>query len=155
MATDSTLTHDRPNQRHEDRIAVSLALQASVDGYARLVHVRDISHTGFLAESEPPLEVGQTVELELPYGEPKKARVVWAGEALAGCNFTGSISRAAYSAALLKSRLLHPRGVSDKDVGQPLMREGPDKLPLWLRLVVLAVIVAVCWLPILAYAILH
>ena len=77
---------------------------------------------------------------------------------MAGCTFVGTISRASYSAALLKSQVLHPRNET-----QPQAAEAPpaiaeqadgqaDKLPMGTRVAVMVVGGALAWAPVLLVA---
>jgi hypothetical protein len=122
---------------------LSLKLLARVDGKEHILLVRDLSQTGFLAEATPQLENDQTV--------------VWAGEALAGCTFAGSISRATYSAALLKSQFLHPKSATAAQAPEaiPIVQheeKGYEKLPMGKRAAVIAVGGALAWAPVLLIA---
>lgn len=141
-------------RRYASRRPVSLKLRAWVDGDERAIGVRDLSQTGFLAEATPPLRNGQTVELDLPHEGRKKATVVWAGDALAGCTFAGSISRATYSAALLKSQVLHPHSANPSEAVEaaPALESDADtfeKLPMGTRVAIMAVGGALAWAPLL------
>lgn len=146
-------------RRYASRKAVALKLKALVDGENRVLSVRDLSQTGFLAEAKPALEVDQTVELELPHEGRKKATVVWAGESLAGCTFAGSISRASYSAALLKSQFLHApeETAQEQTQDQPaqalpsIIESGAEsgKLPMGDRAAIMIAGGALAWAPIL------
>lgn len=140
-------------RRYASRRPVSLKLPAWVDGQEQVLGVRDLSQTGFLAEAAPPLRIDQVVELDLPHEGRKKATVVWAGEELAGCTFVGSISRASYSAALLKSQILHPPGANQEQAAEPApVAEGDDfeKLSMGMRIAVMAIGGALAWAPVLA-----
>jgi len=147
-------------RRYASRKPVSLSLKAVVDGEERVLSVRDLSQTGFLAEASPALEVDQTVELELPHEGRKNATVVWAGEALAGCTFVGTISRASYSAALLKSQFLHAPEDAEKQQPQPaqpmssLIQSADDsgKLPMGDRAAIMIAGGALAWAPVLLVA---
>jgi len=81
--------------------------------------------------------------------------VVWAGEELAGCTFVGSISRASYSAALLKSQILHPQGANQEQAAEAITVAEDDpveKLPMGLRVAVMVIGGALAWVPVLAIA---
>src|SRR5690606_3207315 len=54
-------------RRYASRKPVALSLKAWVEGEERVLSVRDLSQTGFLAEASPPLEIDQELELELPH----------------------------------------------------------------------------------------
>ena len=157
MSNNPQLIQELLEQRYASRSPVSLKLRARVDGKEHILLVRDLSQTGFLAEATPPLANDQTGELELPHEGRKTATVVWAGEALAGCTFAGSISRATYSAALLKSQFLHPNSDSPAhapDAMRAVQHEerGFGKLPMGKRTAVIAVGGALAWAPVLLIA---
>ena len=158
MANEKQPIQEFLERRYASRKPVSLQLKAWVDGEERILSVRDLSQTGFLAEAEPPLAINQAVELELPHEGRKKAKVVWAGEALAGCTFVGTISRASYSAALLKSQVLHPRNETQPQAAEapPAIAEQADgqagKLPMGTRVAVMVVGGALAWAPVLLVA---
>ena len=158
MANDKLPIQELLERRYASRKPVSLRLQAWVDGEERTLSVRDLSQTGFLAEANPPLAINQAVELELPHEGRKKAKVVWAGEALAGCTFVGTISRASYSAALLKSQFLHPKNEKESQAAEaaPAIVEADDlqagKLPMGTRVAVMVIGGALAWVPVLAIA---
>jgi hypothetical protein len=145
-------------RRYASRRPVSLKVRAWVDGEERIVDVRDLSQTGFLAEATPPLRNHQVIELDLPNEGRKQAKVVWAGDTLAGCTFAGSISRATYSAALLKSQILHPGdAASPAEANENALfveseERDAEKLPITARLAIMAVGGALAWVPLLLIA---
>jgi hypothetical protein len=143
-------------RRYASRRPVSLKLPAWVDGEERVLGVRDLSQTGFLAEAVPPLLIDQVIELDLPHEGRKKATVVWAGDALAGCTFAGSISRASYSAALLKSQVLHPQDSDRAPTTEGVFATEDDdafeKLPMGVRIATMVIGGALAWAPVLAIA---
>ena len=96
------------NGRQSQRHRILLELSAKVDGQQRTLHIHDISATGFLARSNPPLAVGQTVSFVLSDGSPAKAVVVRSEGTFAGCTFCGPISLANISAARLRSQVNLP-----------------------------------------------
>lgn len=164
MASDKHPIQEFLERRYASRRPVSLRLKAWVDGEERILSVRDLSQTGFLAESSPPLEIKQSLEIDLPHEGRKKATVVWAGESLAGCTFVGSISRASYSAALLKSQFLHaPEEAESRESAEtkapqpgPAIIEASDdetgKLPLGDRVAIMIAGGALAWAPVLLLA---
>ena len=149
------LTEDAlAEKRYASRKAVSLSLNALIDGEQRRVAVRDLSHTGFLVDTMPSLTLDQAIELELPNAGRKTAKVVWAGDALAGCTFLEPISKAELSGALLKSGFLQAPVVDEPQISEPIayaaMDEAPGTpLPVWARLVVIGGASALAWTPIL------
>lgn len=155
MSVKKTPIQELLERRYAGRKPVSLRLQAWVEGEERVLSVRDLSQTGFLAEATPPLTIDQTIELELPNEGRKQAKVVWAGETAAGCTFVGSISRASYSAALLKSQFLHPRNAAQDAEAMLIIQEQEpvfEELPLGSRVAVIALGGALAWAPVLLIA---
>lgn len=74
------------------------------------VLVHNVSATGLLLECGTDLEVGETIEVELPQAGPVAAEIVWTSAALFGCRFDEPLSDAILSAAQL-------RGVTGVGVG--------------------------------------
>jgi len=75
------------------------------------VLVHNVSATGLLLECSIDLQVGETIEVELPQAGPVSAEVVWSSAALFGCRFDEAVSDAILSAAQL-------RGVTGEGVGE-------------------------------------
>jgi len=65
--------------------------------------VHDLSSGGALLESPVELAIGDTVELDLPAGQPAEATIIWNSGKFYGCEFSQSIDKASLSAALLRS----------------------------------------------------
>ncbi|MFC4294442.1 helix-turn-helix domain-containing protein [Novosphingobium tardum] len=93
------------------------------------VAIHNISSTGLLLETTAELEVGETIELDLPHGGSNPARVIWASGALYGCQFEVPVSTGALSAAELRSVALprleiptEPAGVAGEDFATRLLR---------------------------------
>lgn len=138
-------------KRYAPRRPVVLTLRAWVDGAERRLTVRDLSHTGFLAETVPGLELGNTVELELPNEMRREARVVWAGATQAGCTFAKPISKAAFGAALLKSDFVGADAERRPSLSEHDLTEAEDelppieKLPVWGRITVIGTTSIAVW----------
>ena len=96
----------------ERRGTARRSLRLEVDNEAGVGHsraiVRNLSETGLLLESETALAVGEELLVELPQVGTVQAHVVWARKPFFGCEFVRPVSRAAVSAALLKSPLDEP-----------------------------------------------
>lgn len=110
MALHAELYHN--TRAGEQRGAARRSLRLDVDSAAgdrqsRAI-VRNLSETGLLLESETVLAVGEELLVELPQAGAVPARVVWARRPFFGCEFVRPVSRAAISAALLKSPLDEP-----------------------------------------------
>ena len=78
------------------------ALGLPVEGAIRAV-IENISESGLALTTDAPLRVGNEFEFELPVAGVVSARVAWAEDAMVGAEFLTSISRAAVSAARLRS----------------------------------------------------
>jgi hypothetical protein len=91
-------------RRRADRRPLTLAITATVPQSPDLAAtIHDLSETGFLLETHAPLTRDQPFELFLPLAGAVEASVVWRTEHFYGCQFRERVSRAAVSAALLKS----------------------------------------------------
>lgn len=104
---------------------------SAADVAEALVH--DLSELGLLLETEIPLDVGESIDVELPETEPVSAWVVWSRGRLFGCSFSQPIAKASVSAALLRS----PARPSELAVGRmippavwPLREDAERQIPL-------------------------
>jgi hypothetical protein len=104
----SVLAHidARPEQR--GRTAVRRKLRVVAQGSRSLqpstpVVIHDLSETGVLIETEAELLVGEQLDVRLPESGARAAKVVWNSGRYFGCQFRHPVSRAAVSAALLRS----------------------------------------------------
>lgn len=78
-----------------------LLLAAGAPGAAERVIIHDLSATGLLIESDPPLAPGETIDLDLPHAGACRAHVVWQSGGFSGCQFTRPLSRGTLAAATL------------------------------------------------------
>jgi len=67
------------------------------------VSVHNISATGLLLEGDGALALGDRLDIVLPHAGPTRAKVIWASDALYGCQFDAPISSATLSAAQLRA----------------------------------------------------
>ncbi|WP_428630718.1 helix-turn-helix domain-containing protein [Sphingopyxis sp.] len=67
------------------------------------VSVHNISATGLLLEGEAALALGDAIDIVLPHAGATRAKVIWASDALYGCQFDTPISSATLSAAQLRA----------------------------------------------------
>jgi len=72
---------------------------------AALIH--DLSEGGLRIEAEARLDVNEIIGVELPEAGIVEARIVWVADGFGGCRFLQPVSRAAVSAALLRSPAPH------------------------------------------------
>lgn len=82
--------------------------------------ILNLSETGLMLHTAGPLAVNDMFEVELPEVGLIEAQVVWANGTDYGCQFVNPISKAAVSAALLKSPF-------DEDAAKQLER-GTDEV---------------------------
>lgn len=90
---------ERGAYRRSLRLAVGAVLPN--DTVNALIH--NISELGLLVETGAELRIGEQLFVDLPHVGETGAVVVWAGGSFFGCEFAPAVSRAAVSAALLRS----------------------------------------------------
>ena len=128
MALLAELYHDprAGEQRGAARRSLRLEVEGStVVGQSRAI-VRNLSETGLLLESETMLAVSEELLVELPQAGAVPAKVVWARKPFFGCEFVRPVSRAAISAALLKSPLDEPAVTMTSPVDQTWVLSTPE-----------------------------
>lgn len=79
----------------------------SIRGFADVV-IHDLSETGVLIETAAELSTGELLDVHIPEVGATAAKVVWNNGRLFGCEFESRISRAAVSAAMLRSPAAAP-----------------------------------------------
>ncbi|MEO6153946.1 MAG: PilZ domain-containing protein [Croceibacterium sp.] len=100
IQVDAHATERRSTHRH----AVGLA----VDGPNRAI-VDNLSQTGLALQTNAALSIGDTFEIELPLVGTVLATVAWAEDGQFGCELAVPISKAAVSAARLRSPFDAPK----------------------------------------------
>lgn len=91
------------------------------------VSVLNISATGLLLEGDVALTVGDGIDIGLPHAGATRAKVIWASDALYGCQFETPISPATLSAAQLRSVVGADRDADDVP-GQPAIESFGNRL---------------------------
>jgi hypothetical protein len=92
------------DRRGSLRRVLRLELTGSIqDAETADLLVHDLSSGGALLESPVELAIGDTVELDLPAGQPAEATVIWNSGKFYGCEFSEAIDKPTLSAALLRS----------------------------------------------------
>ena len=81
-----------------------LALGSSLHGTGETVLIHDFSSTGMLIETAAELPLFDNLEIDLPEVGSTRAVVVWTSGRYYGCEFRKRLSKAAISAALLRSQ---------------------------------------------------
>ena len=122
----------------EQRGAVRRALRLEVahevsEAQSRAI-VCNLSETGLLLQSSTALSVGEELTVHLPEAGAVPAKVVWTREPFYGCEFAQPVSRAAVSAALLKSpveepsvELISPPDATWRRLPEATARPGPSR----------------------------
>lgn len=82
------------------------AVPASQDTTSVLI--RDLSPHGFRIEASAALKVGDPLQIDLPEAGLVEARIVWNKGRSFGCAFVAPVSKAAVSAALLRTPIEWP-----------------------------------------------
>jgi hypothetical protein len=93
----------------DGRAAVRRTLRLGVAPYNRgdatTTLLLNISETGVLIETNLDLQVGETLQLDIPEASGATMRVVWREERRLGCEFIDAVPTAAVSAARLMSAI--------------------------------------------------
>lgn len=111
----ATMSYVGPMERRETaRWRIELVTSASSPDHSGEVTVCNLSSTGLMLQSFAPLEIGETISIELPDEDPVEACVIWNEGTSYGCEFIEPISSAAIAAALLQAPLTSPRFVAHK-----------------------------------------
>jgi hypothetical protein len=145
----------RGDPRHQLRLPVE---GSTVPACGALIH--NLSRTGMLIETTDDLAVGETIQVELPHAGVLQAEVVWHSERLFGCQFHQAISKAAVSAALLRSPAPVPGPAELPPLAEAVAPQDPSpegwdrgdvdsagvrRLPARTRLMVIAGLSIACW----------
>lgn len=127
LRTDAPILDERSAARRTLRLEV----QAGVEESARAL-IHNLSERGLLIETSVELQVGESLQVDLPRIGITTALVVWIRGRFAGCEFVYPVSTAAVSAALLVAPHRH---VDTRETRlQPIQpmsehRESLDQLP--------------------------
>lgn len=98
---------ERADMRRTARRAIQLdSANVEFEGVQYTAAVREISVKGILLECKAPLTSGDIIVIHALSERPLPAKVIWSNGNSFGCEFARSVSKAAISAALLKSPYL-------------------------------------------------
>lgn len=130
LYTDDTLRSWRSKPRRTLRLDVNaIAGEAGVSAT-----IRNLSETGLLLETDPPLAVGDIFQIDLPLVGEQPAEVMWIDERRHGCRFLDPIPKSAVSAAALlapfdedQQEQIYKGGVIDEFLDNTLPKPG-DKI---------------------------
>ena len=98
LATRIQLEPETIDRRGSERHALGLPVAGAI-----LAVVENISETGLALRTEAALALGDTFEVELPDDGAVAARVAWVDDGIVGGEFLVPLTRAAVSAARLRS----------------------------------------------------
>lgn len=98
------------SRRAAPRRKLHLVAEGLVASGLSNVLILDISTTGVLLRANGDLKEGETIELDIPEAIGTRAVVKWSDGQVFGCKFQEPISKAAISAALLRSSSGAPGG---------------------------------------------
>ena len=115
------------NRRTSPRRTLRLESTLVLEGESVTIH--DISNTGLLLETSASLAEGQRLDVDLPEIGLAKATVVWASARFFGCRFTSPVSKAAVSAALLRSPVARADQASGERAWETLGAQLADPRP--------------------------
>ncbi|MDJ0978697.1 MAG: PilZ domain-containing protein [Erythrobacter sp.] len=113
-------------QRGSVRRTVQLTTSVSTTSEAGRALIHDLSETGLRLETTSALEQGETLIVELPFVGVTEASVVWSKDNSYGCEFLTPVSKAAVSAALLKSRAMPGAPTSETKVEEVPIGVNPS-----------------------------
>lgn len=149
--------HDR---RSKPRHRLRLGTNIKATGENASVH--DISSTGMLIETSVKLQPLDALEVDLPENGPTEALVMWSSGQFYGCEFKQPLSKAAISAAFLRSSPTDaqevppkpPRktpvgataAVDEHQAAESDNRRADDRLPLRVRAVAIIASSIILWL---------
>jgi hypothetical protein len=120
MAINARLEQNRGIDRRTSprrKISLDMTLESG-----RPLTIHDLSSTGMLVETSAQLPLFEPVQIDLPQAGSKHAIVVWTSGRYYGCEFQEPLSKAAISAALLRSqpqRAEKVPGRASSDVPRP------------------------------------
>lgn len=96
--------NDAAGRPRAERRRILLETQGSLESGASMqVVLHNFSESGVLLESSVELEIGETLDLDLPDATHTRARVIWASGKLYGCAFDAAIPSATLRAVQLRS----------------------------------------------------
>lgn len=148
--------HERRSKRRR-----RLRLGTNIKSTGENVSIHDISSTGMLIETGVRLKPLDALEVDLPENGPTEALVMWSSGRFFGCEFKQPLSKAAISAAFLRSMPEDSRQVSPKPTDQPSRAAateadeedalssddvpGEDRLPLRVRAIAIVASAILLW----------
>ena len=166
MATAARIRIDTPEvdgseSRVAGRRALALSGRVLAGGQVLEAVIHNLSSTGMLIETSTDLAGETGLDIEIPEAGVVRAEIAWQSETFFGCQFIQPLSRAAVSAALLRSptlRLSPTPSVVAGEVEAPGALEStpgqrhPNALSLRKKTAIIAGLGLLCWAPVVAIA---
>ena len=114
MALVARITEEAGDRRGRGRArrTLSLHVPAVSSGAAIEALIHNLSQYGLRVETAAELRVDEVISVELPEAGRVDAKIIWSSESSAGCRFLAPVSKAAVSAALLRSPALNAANVN-------------------------------------------
>lgn len=168
MATAARIRIDTPEvdgseSRAAGRRALALNGRVLAGGQVLEAVIHNLSSTGMLIETSTDLAGETGLDIEIPEAGTVRAEIAWQSETFFGCQFVQPLSRAAVSAALLRSPTVRlspaaPASAARAEVeaagaidATPSQRD-PDALSLRKKTAIIAGLSLLCWAPVVAIA---
>jgi len=101
-----------------------ISLDVGLDASGRGVTIHDVSASGMLIETAAKLPLLEAIQIDLPEALGRHAVVVWNSGRYYGCEFREPLSKAAISAALLRSRPTRDAATGERAPAQ-VLQPGP------------------------------
>lgn len=168
MALAAELRTERPETENLESRAASrrklyLGARASAGPKDTEVLIHNLSSTGMLLETSADLVGKDEIEVHIPEAGTVRAAVIWHSDSFYGCEFEQPLSRAAVSAALLRSPAENAQSVP-MPAPSPLStleaaysavtvkQRDPNALSLRAKFAIITGLAVLSWIPIVAIA---
>jgi hypothetical protein len=163
LRIDDTAAQDGPDQssdgRHSSRHRLFLDARASTGSQAAEILIHNLSSTGMLLETPIELAGNDGIDVDIPEVGTVRANIVWSSESFYGCQFERPMSRAAVSAAMLRSPSdwaasdpLPLPPVAAPDIPMSQYRHGSDEISPRAKFFIVTGLAIVCWGAVIALA---
>jgi hypothetical protein len=112
-------TEQSADGRDASRHRLFLDARASTGSQTSEILIHNLSSTGMLLETPVELADNDAIDVDIPEVGTVRANIVWSSESFYGCQFERSLSRAAVSAAMLRSPSEWGAGVPQLPIATP------------------------------------
>jgi hypothetical protein len=162
MATAARIRIDTPEvdgseSRAAGRRALALNGRVLAGGQVLEAVIHNLSSTGMLIETSTDLAGETGLDIEIPEAGVVRADIAWQSETFFGCQFIQPLSRAAVSAAMLRSPTLRlsptaPSVAGRLEASGALESTPGHALSLRKKTAIIAWLSLLCWAPVVAIA---